>query len=134
MEILGHGNVTGVCGVVPVYGESVEEGTSPVDGDGVEFLEGLDEVVGVLFSDLLHAKVVYDKGEKYGFGVMLPQRRGSGYRGESELGEVSFELVVGDVDGLLEARHAFSDLEVEPAVGTERVDAVLLNYFVWDAG
>ena len=72
MEIFGHGDVTCVCGVVPVDGESTEEGTSPVYGDGVEFLEGLDEVVGVLFSNVLHAKVVYDEGEKYGFGVVLP--------------------------------------------------------------
>ena len=59
LEIFGHVYVTGVCGVVPVDGESTEEGTSPVDGDGVEFLEGLDEVVGVLLSDILDAKVVY---------------------------------------------------------------------------
>ena len=99
-----------MCGIVPVDGESAEEGTSPVDGDGVEFLEGLDEVVGVLFSDVLDAKVVYNEGEKYGFGVVLPQCRGSGYRGETELGKVSFELVVGDAAGLLEAGYAFSDL------------------------
>ena len=90
MEIFGHGDVTGVCGIVPVDGESAEEGTSPVNGDGVEFLEGLDEVVGILFSDVLDAKVVYDEGEEYGFGVVLPQCQGSGYRGETELGEVSF--------------------------------------------
>ena len=44
MEIFGHGDVTGVCGVVPVDDDSTEEGTSPVNGDGVEFLEGLDGV------------------------------------------------------------------------------------------
>ena len=81
----GHGYVTGACGVVSVNGESTTEGTSPVDGDGAEFMEGLDEVVGVLFYDVLDAEVVYDEGEKYGFGVVLPQRRGSGYRGENEL-------------------------------------------------
>ena len=51
----------------------------------------MDKVVGVLFSGVLDAKVVNDEGEKYGFGVVLPQRRGSGYRGETELGKVSFE-------------------------------------------
>ena len=65
---------------------------------------------------------------------MLPQRRGSGYRGKTELGEVSFESVVGDAAGLLEARHAFSGLEVDLAVGTEHAEAILFNYFVWDAG
>ena len=67
-----------MCGVVPVNDDSTKEGTSPVDGDGVEFLEGLDKVVGVIFSDVLDAKVVYDEGEPHGFGVVLPQRRGSG--------------------------------------------------------
>ena len=86
LDIFGHGDVTGVCGVIPVYGDSTEEGTSPVDVNGVEFLEGLDEVDGVLFSDVLDAKVVYNEGEKYGFGVVLPQRRGSGHRGKTELG------------------------------------------------
>ena len=50
------------------------------------------------------------------------------------LAKVSFESVVGDAAGLLEARHAFTDLEVDPDVGNERAEAVLLNYFVWDAG
>ena len=61
---------------------------------------------------------------------MLPQRRGSGYRGETELGEVSFESVVGDAAGLIEAGHAFSDLEVDPAVGIECAEAVMFNDFV----
>ena len=67
-------------------------------------------VVSFLFSDVLDAKVVYNEGEKYGLGVVLPQRRGSRYRGETELGEVSFESVVGNAAGLIEAGHAFSDL------------------------
>ena len=123
-----------MCGIVPVNGESAEEGTSPVDGDGVEFLEGLDEVVGVLFSDVFDTKVVYNEGEEYGFGVVIPQCWGSGYRGETELDEVSFESVVGDATGLLEAGHAFLDLKVDPAVGTQSVEAVLFSDFVWDAG
>ena len=81
-------------------------------------------MVGVLFSDVLDTKVVYDEGEKYGFGAVLPQRRGSGYRGETELGKVSFELVVGNAAGLIESRHAFSYLKVDPAVRTERAEAV----------
>ena len=86
MEVFGHGDITGACGAVPVDGESTEKGTSPVNGDGVEFLEGLYEVVVVLFSDVLDAKIVYNEGEPYGFGVVLPQSWGSGYRGKTELG------------------------------------------------
>ena len=99
-----------MCSIVPVDGESSEEGTSTVDRDSVEFLEGLDEVVGVLFSESTFGIVVNDEGEKYGLGVVLPQRRVSGYRGETELGEVRFESVVGNTAGLLEAGHAFLDI------------------------
>ena len=70
----------------------------------------MDEVVGVLFSDVLDAKVVNDEGEKDGLGFVLPQRRGSGYRDETKLGEVSVESVVGNAASLIEAGHAFSDL------------------------
>ena len=58
MEIFWHGYVAGACSIVPVNGESAEKGTGPVYGYGVEVLDGLDEVVGVLFSDVLDAKVV----------------------------------------------------------------------------
>ena len=73
-------------------------------------MEVLDEVVGVLFSDVIDAEVVNDEEEEYGLSVVIPQCRGSGYRGKTELGKVSFESVVGDAAGLLEAGHAFSDL------------------------
>ena len=61
-----------MCGIVPFDGEFAEEGTSLVDGDGVEFLESLDEVVGVLLYDVLDAKVFNNEGEKYGLGVVFP--------------------------------------------------------------
>ena len=111
-----HGDVAGAFGIFPFNGESAEYGTGPVDGDGVEFLEGLDEVVGVIFSDVLDSKVVNDKGENDGLGDVLPYCRGYAHRGKTEMGEVSFELVVGNTAGFLEAGHAFSDLEVDPAV------------------
>ena len=119
LEIVGHGYVTGVCGVIPGNGKSTEEVTSPVDGDGVPFLEGLDEVVGFLFDKVLDTKVVDDEGESDGLGGVLTERRSSGNRGGSNMGKMSFELVIGDAAGLFEAGHAFADLEVNPAVGTK---------------
>ena len=71
---------------------------------------GLDEVIGVLFSDVLEPKVVNNEGENDGLGGVLPNIWGSGHRGKAKMGEVSFESVVGYADGLLEAGHAFSYL------------------------
>ena len=93
----------------------------------------MDEAVGVFLADVLDPKVINDEGENDGLGGVLLERRGSGNRGKAKMGKVSFELVVGNADGLFEARHSFSDLEVDPAVGTERAEAVLVNNFVWDA-
>ena len=132
LDIFGYGDVAGACGVVPVNGESAEERTGPVDGDGVQFLEGLDEVVGVFLADVLDPKVVDDEGENDGLCGVFPERRSSGNRGESKMGKVKFEPVVGDASGLLESGHAFSDLEVNPAVRTERAEVVLVDYFVRD--
>ena len=73
-------------------------------------MEGLDEVVGVLFADVLDSKVINDEGENDGLGGVISERRGSGNRGETKMGEVSFESVVGDAAVLFEARHAVSDL------------------------
>ena len=129
MEIVGHGYVAGACGVVPDNGKSAEKGIGPVDGDGVQFLEGLDEVVGVFLADVIDPKVVNDEGENDGLGGVLPDRRGSGNRGKFKVGKVSFEPVVGDAASLFEAGHAFSDIEVDPSVGTERAEVVLVDYF-----
>ena len=95
-------------------------------------MEGLDEVVGVLLSDILDPKVVEDEGESDGLGGVLPERRSSGNRGESKMGNMSFEPVVGNAAGLIEAGHAFSDIEVNPAVGTKCTEVVLFDYFVRD--
>ena len=110
MEIFGYEDVKGACGIVPVNGESVEEGTGSVDGDGIQFSEGLDEVVGVSLADVLDPKVINNKGKNYGLGGVLPERRGSGNRGEAKVGKVSFETVVGNAAGLFKAGHAFSDI------------------------
>ena len=64
-------------------------------------------MVGVLFADVLDPKVINEEVENDGFGGVLPERRGSRNRGEAKMGEVSFELVVGDAAGLFEDGHAF---------------------------
>ena len=50
------------------------------------------------------------------------------------MGKVKFDPAVGNAAGLFEAGHAFSDLEVDPAVRTQRAEVLLVDYFVRDAG
>ena len=76
-------------------------------------------MVIVLLANILDPKVVNNEGESDGLGSVLPERRSSGNRGESKMGNMSFEPVVGNAAGLIEAGHAFSDIEVNPAVGNK---------------
>ena len=85
LEIFGNGYVVGACSIVPVNDESAEERTGLVNGDGIQFLEGLDEVVGVFFAGVLDSKVINDEGENDGIGGVLPDSRSSGNRGESKV-------------------------------------------------
>ena len=67
-------------------------------------------MVGVLFADVYYPKVVNNEVENDGLGGVLPERRGSGNRGESKIGEVGFEAFVGDAASLFEAGHTFSGI------------------------
>ena len=107
MEIVGHGYVAGACVVISGNGNSTEEGTGTVDGDGVQFLEGLDEVVGILLANIIDPKVGDDEGESDGLGGVLPELRSSGNRGKLKVGKLRFEPVVGNAAGLFEDGHAF---------------------------
>ena len=72
LEIFGRGYVAVACSIVPVNVKSAEEGTGPVNGDGIQFLEGLDEVVGVFLANVLDPKVINDEGENDRLGGVLP--------------------------------------------------------------
>ena len=48
-KIIGHGYVTGILVIISVGRESTISGTSPVDRNGVQFFECLDEMVGVWY-------------------------------------------------------------------------------------
>ena len=59
LNVCGHGYVTSPFVVVPIKGDITIEGASPVDGDGIQLLESLYEMVSSLFSSLFDTKVVY---------------------------------------------------------------------------
>ena len=48
----------------------------PVRFDRVVFAEGGDQVIGMLFSDVLNAEIVNDEREADWVGVVFPESRG----------------------------------------------------------
>ena len=119
MDECGHGDFTNTLVVVPINGETAIEGSIPVDGDGIEIIESLDEMVRFVFADLLDTEIVDHKGEADVFGGMLPKGRGSSDGVVAKLGKVYLEPIFRDASGLFQAWYAFADLQVYPSVGCE---------------
>ena len=83
-------------------GETAIEGSSPIDGDIIELLERLDEMVRRFIADLLDTEIVDHKGEADVFVSMLPKGRGLSYGGVAKLGKVYLEPIVCNAAGLFQ--------------------------------
>ena len=65
---------------------------------------------------VLDAKIFNDHREHNRQVIVCPEQRRAGGGGIAVIGKMQSETVVGDDAGLLEARHAFLDFEVDPDV------------------
>ena len=70
--------------------ETTEQGASLIHGDGVLFLECLDQVIHIFFANIFDAEVVNNKGLGDVMRHMLLEGRGVGDRRISKLGKVDF--------------------------------------------
>jgi hypothetical protein len=121
--------------IVPIDGEAAVEETSPVGGAGVEVLEGLDEMIGMLFANVLDSKVVDDEAENDGTCRVFPETWGSWCWIVAILDEMLGEALVGDDASLFEAVHAFFDFNVHPAVRCDNVkEMVSVDDFLGNGG
>jgi hypothetical protein len=75
-NIVGHGNVDIFFGVVPFYSEATIKFAFPVGGNGVKVLKGIDEVVGIVFANILDAKVINNEAEGDVTALVLPKAGG----------------------------------------------------------
>jgi hypothetical protein len=130
-NIVGHRNVNILLGVVPFYGEATIKFTFPGGGDDVKILKGFDEVVGIVFADVLDAKVVDNEAEGDVAARVTPEAGGSRRGGVAVFGKVGGETNVGNEAGLFEVVHALAKFHVHPPVGGgEGLQRVLLYNFV----
>ena len=58
---------------VPVEADSTVLLAFPIFVDNIEFLKGTDKVVRMLFSDILHTKVVDNEAETDGMLIVFPK-------------------------------------------------------------
>ena len=129
LDVCGHEDVTNTFFVVPVNGETAIEGSSPVDVDGIELLERLDDMSRHVFDDVLDTNIINHKGEADVFGGMLPKGRGSSDGGLAKIGKVDLEPFVRNRAGMFQAWHTFADLQIYPSGGCELEEVVLGDDF-----
>ena len=57
-DVFWHGNVKIMLFVIPIQCDTTVEIDVTVLGTGVVFVDGVDDMVSIFFSDILHAKIV----------------------------------------------------------------------------
>ena len=57
-NVFWHGNVKITLFVIPIQCDTTVESDDPFFRTGVVFVDGVDEMVSILFSDILYAKIV----------------------------------------------------------------------------
>ena len=126
-DIAGHGEIDGAGGVVPFEVETAVEGALPVGGGGVFGVESVDEMLGMLGTNVLDAEVVDDKSEGDGPSGVAEETRCVSSGGVAVKGEVFLEAVVCKDAGLGKAVHAFADLNHDLVVVDEVGEFVLFH-------
>ena len=89
-------------------------------------------MVGVFFADVLYPKIVDDEGKIDVLRRVLPKGGGSGYGGIAKLGKVELEVVIRTATCMFQTRHAFANFHLDPAVGGNVVEVVLLYNLLGD--
>jgi hypothetical protein len=74
-DVAWHGNVKGVCTVIPFEVYAAVEVAVPIFGEFIFFFDALDKVVDILLTRIFYAKIVDNKCEGDGACCVLPEAR-----------------------------------------------------------
>ena len=129
-----HGESGSTLGVVPGNVDASEFCAGPISGDRVVFLQGGQEMFGMLAVAILNSEVVDNEGKRDWSPFVAPQTRGSRGLVVAVFVEAGRKEVVGKFAGLLEPIHSFLDLEVDPSVAGERSEIIFIDELVWYDG
>lgn len=70
LDVTWHGPINGVCLIIPVESHAKVEGASPIFGDSVHGAESVKEMLGMFPANIFNTKVIDNKGESNGVGVV----------------------------------------------------------------
>ena len=126
-NVARHGEFDSAGIVVPVKVETTEFGAGPVDGDLVVFGENRDQVVGILFANILDPKVIDYEGKHDGPGGVSEEARGVAGFDKTSRKELADELFVGKVGGLGKAVHSTVNADVNKTIVGKGQEVVFIN-------
>ena len=126
-DVTWHGNVNVTVGVIPGQSEAAVQRAVPLCGDGVELAKRSDEMLSVVFADILDAEVVDNKGEGDGSSVVT-KKSGSVWSGVVTVFlKMLDEALIGQNPSLRKAVHSLADLHHDMVVVNEGGKVVLLR-------
>ena len=119
--------------VIPVEVDAAEGVGVPVGFDVVVLLQDGEEITSVLVVGILDSKVIDDEDEGDGLCRVLPIARGVRARQVTMGGKAGAQEFICEFTGLGQSVHAFFDSDVDPPMGVDEVEQVILvNDFLWN--
>ena len=58
LNVTRHGEIDSALGIIPLEGEATIPGGSPIFSDLIMFMEGIEEVVGIIPFSIMNSKVI----------------------------------------------------------------------------
>mgnify|MGYP006175787709 CR=1 FL=1 len=129
-DVAFHGEMTHVVVVVPVEVDTRKLGSKPIGCYLIRLLEGLEEMVSMLTTDILDAKVINDKDKDNGMPFVVPESGCDVALGVSMLGKALGEEIVCQSTHLLQPIYPFGDLEVHPIVERKLGEVIFVDEFL----
>ena len=126
-NVARHGEFDSAGSIVPVKVEAAEFSAGPVDGDLVVFGENRDQVVGILFANILDPKVINNEGKHDGSGGVPEEAGGVAGFNKTSRKELADELFVGKVGGLGKAVHSTINADVNKTIVGKGQEVVFIN-------
>ena len=133
-DVAFHGEATCAVAVVPVEVNTRELGSKPISYDIVRLLEGLKEMVSMLATNILDAKVINNKDKDNGSPLVVPDAGCAVALRVAVLGQALGEEIIGKLAGLFQPIDPFGDLEVYPVIECKLSEVVLVDEFLGNLG
>ena len=115
-DVAWHGTIASSRLIVPLECHTQVQAPGPVFGDGVHCPKGIDEVLGMLPTDIFHTKVIDNKGKRYRPNVVSVETWCMLRGGVAVCCKMFLQAIIGKDTGLRKSIHALADLNQDVSI------------------